>query len=415
MLFSVVAQNVISWMTGSLFYTSFLLHNGINLVNIGIVSAIPMLSQVLAVFSPFILESFPRRRFLLLGGRIAYYTLNLLCITIVPEIFQDASARVTAFAVILFAANIINSLCGCGYTVWHLNFIPDSIRAKYFASSIRIAHFFGLGLGVVSALVADSFSGSPHEYTVVVSLRYIAYVLGITEAILLALPKEYPYPQSNKPHIFDILTKPLKHRKFRMTMVIMFIHNVGEYVAASMVSAYLLEQVHVTFTFVQIINFMYPVFMTIFARSSTRNIQRLGWFKALALYSFLHFPTNIAYAFVNASNVWILLPIVRLTQHWLGATANVAYQNIPFINAPRENQSNYISFNTIICNLGAFAGVSLGTAFIKYNPNLDWNVFGFHFCNVQVLLLILAAFQIIVPVITMLLKKKYQLETAPNT
>ncbi|MBR5258838.1 MAG: hypothetical protein IKV51_07815, partial [Clostridia bacterium] len=33
MLFSVVAQNVIAWMTGSLFYTSFLLHNGINLVN----------------------------------------------------------------------------------------------------------------------------------------------------------------------------------------------------------------------------------------------------------------------------------------------------------------------------------------------------------------------------------------------
>ena len=79
MLFSVVAQNVIAWMTGSLFYTSFLLHNGINLVNIGIITAIPLLSNVIAVFSPFILESFPRRRYLLFAGRITYYTLNLLC------------------------------------------------------------------------------------------------------------------------------------------------------------------------------------------------------------------------------------------------------------------------------------------------------------------------------------------------
>ena len=94
----------------------------------------------------------------------------------------------------------------------------------------------------------------------------------------------------------------------------------------------------------------------------------------------------------------------------MGATANVAAQNIPFINAPRENQSNYISFNAITSNLGAFLGVSLGTAFIKYNPSLDWNVFGFRFCNVQVLLLMWAAFQVIVPAVTMLLLKGFGLE-----
>ena len=410
MLFSVVAQNVIAWMTGSLFYTSFLLHNGINLVNIGIITAVPLLSNVIAVFSPFILENFPRRRYLLLGCRIAYYTLNLLCITVVPEVFRDPSVRVTIFVILLFAANIINAMCSCGYTVWHLNFIPGDIRAGYFASSTRIAHFFGLGLGVLSAFVADSFTGSPHEYTVVVTLRYIAYALGIIEAVLLALPKEFSYPQNNKPRIMDIVTKPLKHVKFRMTMVIMFLYFMGQNVASGALSAYLLEQAHVTFTFVQIINFMYPVFMTIFARSSTNTIRRLGWYRAFALYTFIQFPTTIAYACVNAANVWVLLPIVRLIQHWMGATANVAAQNIPFINAPRENQSNYISFYTITSNLGAFLGVSIGTAFIKVHPNLGWNVFGFQFCNVQVLLLIWSAFQIVVPTVTMLLLKKYQLE-----
>lgn len=410
MLFSVVAQNVIAWMTGSLFYTSFLLHNGINLVNIGIITAIPLLSNVIAVFSPFILESFPRRRYLLFAGRITYYTLNLLCITVVPEVFREPSARVSAFVVILFTANIVNAMCSCGYTVWHLNFIPGDLRAGYFASSARIGNFFGLGLGVVSAFIADSFTGSPYEYTVVVAFRYIAYVLGITEAILLVLPKEFPYPQATKPRFTDIITKPLGQTKFRMTMVIMFLHCMGQNVAAGALSAYLLEQAHVTFTFVQIINFMYPVFMTIFARSSTNTIRRLGWYRAFALYFFIQFPTTVAYACVNASNVWILLPAVRLIQHWIGATANVAAQNIPFINAPRENQSNYISFNAITSNLGAFLGVSLGTAFIKYNPRLDWNVFGLHFCNVQVLVLMWAAFQMIVPAVTMLLLKRYALE-----
>ena len=415
MLFSVVVQNVISWLTGSLFYTAFLLHNGINLVNIGILTAMPLLSNALAVFSPYILERFSKRRFLLLGARITYYTLNLLCITLVPEVIHGEHARVVAFVVILLAANIVNSLCTSGYTVWHLNFIPGGYRAGYFASSTRIASYFGLGLGVIGALVADSLTGSPHEYTVVVTLRYLAYALGLAEAILLAFPVEFPYPQANRPNVLDIITKPLKHQKFRLTMIIMFLYSVGQNVSAGALNAYLLDQVGVSFTFVQVINFMYPVFMSIFAKSSQRNIQKMGWYKAFALFTFIQFPTTIAYACVNAGNVWVLMPIVRLIQHWMGATANVASQNLPFINAPRENQSNYISFNFIITNLGSFLGVSLGTLFIKHNPALDLNVFGFHFCNVQVLMLMWAAAQIVVPAVTMLLLGRYRLETVEET
>ena len=411
MLFSVVAQNVISWLTGSLFYTSFLLHNGINLVNIGIVTAIPFLSNMVAVFSPYILERYPRRRFLLLGARAAYYTLSLLCVTLVPYAISDPNACVWAFVVLMFAANVINTLCTSGYTVWHLNFIPGGFRTGYFASSTRIGSYCGLGLGLVGALVADRLTGSPYEYTVVVALRYAALVLGLTEAVLLALPKEFPYPQTDRPRLTDIFTRPLRHRKFRLTMLIVLLYNVGQNVSAGALNAYLLNDVGVSFTFVQAINFMYPVFMSIFARSSQRSIQRLGWCRAFALYTFLQFPTTIAYACVNASNVWVLMPIVRLVQHWLGATANVAALNLPFLNAPRENQSNFISFSTIVASLGSFLGVSLGTAFIQRNPDLDLAVLGMHFCNVQVLVLFWALAQIVVPAVTVFLLKRYQIET----
>ena len=59
MLGSSVITNIIAWMTGSLFYTSFLMANGIDLVKIGIISFVPYIANCFSVFAPAILERFP--------------------------------------------------------------------------------------------------------------------------------------------------------------------------------------------------------------------------------------------------------------------------------------------------------------------------------------------------------------------
>lgn len=410
MLYSVVAQNIISWLSGSLFYTSFLLQNGINLVNIGIITFVPYIANCFTIFIPFVLEKFRSRRWLLAVGRASYYTLYILGITVLTPMIENPSAKVAVFVAITFVANIINAMCNNGYSVWHLNFIPGGFRAGYFSSSTAIASYLGIGLGLLGSVVADALAGSAHEYTIIVVFRYIAYALGMLEAILLALPKEFPYPQTRAPRITDIFSRPLRQKKFMMTMLIMFLYNMGVGMTSGCLNAYLLDTVGVSFTFIQLINFMYPVFLTIFSRHSQNNIRRLGWYKAFAFFILLQFPTTLAYSFVTASNFWILMPIVRLIQHYTGSTANIAAQNLQFINATKEGQTNFLAFNTIVTSLGAFLGVSLATSFIAANPTLSLNVLGMNFCNVQVLMLAQAMFELCVPFLVLFLAKKFDLE-----
>ena len=130
MLTSSVLGNVISWLTGSLFYTSFLMANGIDLVKIGVISFVPYIANLFSVFSPSILERFPRRRWVLFGGRLTFHTLNIFAITIMPMLVHDQNARTVCFVALVFAANIINALFSSGYSAWHLNFIPNDIRAE---------------------------------------------------------------------------------------------------------------------------------------------------------------------------------------------------------------------------------------------------------------------------------------------
>ena len=52
MLLSSVIASVISWLTTGLFYTSFLMANGIDIVKIGIITFVPFIANCFSIFSP---------------------------------------------------------------------------------------------------------------------------------------------------------------------------------------------------------------------------------------------------------------------------------------------------------------------------------------------------------------------------
>ena len=60
MLLSAILASVINWLTTGLFYTSFLMANGIDIVKIGIISFVPFIANCFSIFSPSILERFPK-------------------------------------------------------------------------------------------------------------------------------------------------------------------------------------------------------------------------------------------------------------------------------------------------------------------------------------------------------------------
>ena len=70
-----------------------------------------------------------------------YYFLNIFAITIIPEIISDSGARIIAFIVVIFLANVINAITGSGYTVWHIKFVEPSRRAEYFSVQSLVATF----------------------------------------------------------------------------------------------------------------------------------------------------------------------------------------------------------------------------------------------------------------------------------
>ena len=394
--FASIATNL----TSGLFYTGFLSSHGINIVEIGILFFIPYIANIFSIFSPSILERFKKRRVILAAARASYFTLNILAVTVMPYIITDRAARMYAFIGIVFLSNIILALFSSGYPIWHLKFIPDEVRAEYFSVNSLVNAVVGCGASLGASIAADALAGSPYEQQVIVLLRLIGYAIALLDVFILCLPQEYDYEKSgDRPRFLDVFKKPLAHKSFAVSMVVISLYNFFAQIPASSLNYFLLNTIHAEYTLITAIDFIYPLALFLLLPFWKKVLYRFGWFKTFAIGELLHVGTTLLYSCISSTNYLWVLPTVRITQHIFGVGRNLAATNLMYVNMPLEDRTNYMSFYTVVINLANFLGMMSGTSFVAAFPNLDIQLFGLHFYNVQVLMWMQMAGQVLVPLL----------------
>ena len=402
-------SNIISGLTAGLFYTSFLMANGINIVNIGIISFVPSIASCFGIFAPSILERFKHRKWLLVGVRWFSSTLTILGVTLLPRFVEDTGLKTVLFVVLIFTANLVDHLVGSGFSVWHLQFMPERVRADFLAIQSLITNVVGLTVALVSGLVADSLAGSPYENTIIVVFRYIAYLLLLVDIAILAWPKEFPYERSReKPRLQDIIMLPLRSRKFILTVGVLWLYTFFSNIPASVLNVHLLNTVGVSYSYMNVVDIFYSLFLILLLRPWRQALRKIGWWKLFALTTIVQVPITLMYSCVTSTNYLWLMTTVRLLQHATGIGQSLAVGNLIYINLPRTDQTNYLSFNSLVGSVAGFLGGFVGTSFVAAFPNMELNLLGMSFCNVQVLQWILAVGQFLVPMLVFCFLKHLQ-------
>ena len=390
MISSSVLGGIAAGITGGVFYSGFLLGYGIDIVKIGILTFVPYIASIFSLLSPVVLERFQHRRTVLAIGRVIYYTINILGLTLLPRMVESPDGRTLGFALIVFLSAAVNNIFAPGYTVWHLNFLPDKIRADYFNISSCISTLLVGCVTLITSALADSLAGSPNQLDIIVLLRYIAYGVALLDVLVLCLPKEYPYPHSEGVRLkfTDTFRLPFKHKKFLLTMVLVMAgYTFAANISTPVINVHLLENVGVSYTLINGINFIYFLFFIMLGKACKKSITNNSWFKTFAIWLLINAVTFIPYAFVDAGNKTWAFILVRLAQHVAGIFVGMTYANFPYINTPKEDRTTYLAFYTIVVNAAALLSMLFGTWFVSAMGESTLTLFGKPLGSVPLLML----------------------------
>ncbi len=409
LLCATIVQSVANGFTTGIFYTGLLIGYGINIVNISIITLIPYLASLFSLLTPCVLERFPVRRRILTTARIAYYTVNILGITLLPALVKDPDARVFGLIAIVFVAYSINFLFG-GYTPWHIVYITPEVRTGYLSAVSLVSNLSSSFFLIVASIVTDHLPAEA-QLKLIVALRFAAYGIAFLDVYFLQKPNEPVYTSSTaKPSLLDIFRLPLSNKRFLLTCMISGLYTYVVHMAAGVQQAWLLQSVGTSYLYINCINGTYALIILITSPIWSRFMQRKGTFLALTAGCLLFAPTYFAYAFVTAENYTWLMTIIMLIQHCVSVLLTFSAGNLIYINLPKTDQTNYISFNTVLTNVSVLASVGTGTWVVAAMGGSVWHLLGHPMGGVPTLMLVQFILIVLLGLFVLLLRKKVEQE-----
>ena len=371
--------------TTGVFLTGFLLNAGMDQVQIGLVTSLPLAAGILYPLSPLLLEKFRRRKAVLGTARLLYHGLVILCVTLLPGRVPQSSL-LWWMAAALLLGNGCNILVASGFPAWHIGFLPEEIRGRFFAISGIVNSVFTAAAAFGASMLADAAKASDRQLYWMGVIRLAAFGMALAELVLLLLPKEPEYPKSSVKGI-RLLTLPFGNRKFCLTMIPVFAWMMVSTMTLYSANTYLLKEVQASYVFISILQAMNIVTTAIVMPFWHRLLLRTSWLQAFqkvflmfALYPFLHMLIT------KNTYLW-LLPVTMLVYQAILAGGTLYFNNMAYLFTPKEDRTAYLSWYLMLVSAGSLCGQGLSTLLLKLWPE-NWAFRNIHIAPAQRILLV---------------------------
>ncbi len=345
-----------------IFYTGFLSMYDISIEGAGIISYIPLIASCSSLFSSIILEKIKKRKKILIASKVYFYAMYILATTLMPQFIIDPTARLWCFGIILFLAYAVYALFSPGFTPWFYTFYPNDNerRTRYITYNQIFSSIMSSAVMLLSAVITDALKGSPAQDTIILVMRYLAFVLVLIDVFMQAQAIEYPYPPSPQIKFRQIFTLPFQYKKFLYCLLMMFAWNFIANLNNGLWNYHLLNHFDFSYTLINSMSVMYT-FILIFTQPFWRGVLRkYSWIKTFGLTCLIWMPTEVMFFLMNPTNLYLYVPLC-VAQNLLSVGLNLSYSNILYMNLPSENSTAHIAFYSVGCNLFAFLGLFVGT------------------------------------------------------
>lgn len=390
-LFFGYTSTVVNNLVGGNLLIGYMLLLGAGDRYIGTFSLVTTAMSLVQMFSPLVMERLEKRKSILLAARGMVNFLNIIALGLVNFLPVENQTKLVLVLVIILGSCLVNAVMNPGMAIWHLQSIPEEVRARYYAF-FNISSNIILLLSVFSASkLVDAFKQRGAELEGLLLIRLAALILCLLDFFFLWRIKEYSYARKYAGvNIKNILIYPLREKKYLKTTFVACLYCFSINIPGSFYTIYLLKDLKLDYSFINLVGMAYIPAVILFTPVWRKIIERTSWFKAmfiaLALLSF----TYAGQAFVTGDTVY-LYPVTAIYGMFFGPGTSLIFLNLPYVNIPEGSQTNFFGFFSTMTTMAGMLGLFCGLGFIEYTAAVNVSILGTGMQNKQYICLLTGA------------------------
>lgn len=357
-----LCYNAIINVLNGTYLTGFLLSFGASANDVNLAVTLLSLCNMIQLISPLFTERLTASKNLLTALRGLAHGINML---LLPVLAMSGIPEQWLLPVVLVLVSISQSLYAFvspGMGTWHMRSIPENMRLGFYSffNVINIVSVFVMLF--LAGVFADFFTGLVGQWAVPL-LRLAMGLFAVADILALRRIHEYP-PKPEPPKSLASFVK-------EMVQCIRHCPSYGKIIACASLwsfsanlpsqyyNAYLLEDLHMSFTFISFVGMFNAVAVILFTPFWKRLIQRQGLRNGLFFSIFLYAPYAMGLAFTGEGTLWLYpMSVIYSLVLYVGITLSFAIA--PYEGLPEERRTVYLALYNAFCAMSSLLGVLAG-------------------------------------------------------
>ncbi len=356
--------NAIFTLTSGAFLVGYASYLGANEQFNGIIMALPLLANIIQMFSPLVLEKLPRRRPLIVALCLFYRT--LLCLMMfIPFVTDSKPARLLILGSMYFLAYCASGFLTPASASWIISLVPEKLRGRYFGLRDMCILASAAVVSLVMGRILDLFKLHNQDYLGFVVVFSVALIITLFNVLTLKRIKEpevKPYDQTLD--IKRLISIPLRDKQFRKVVLLNILWNLSVQFSLPFFSVYMVNGLKLSYTYIMVIGIILSCVQSYSARIWGRISEKRSWeFTVVASMTVLGI-VHVTWSFINHSTYFLIIPFVQVLAGIGWAGVNLSLFNIQFKYAPQEGRTVFVGFNAALAGAAGFFSALMGSVVV---------------------------------------------------
>ncbi len=355
---------------------AFALALGANNFQIGVLAAIPFITQPFQLLFVILIERLRKRKIIAVSAFFLAQSLWILVALIPVFIGVPSALAISALMGLTAVRGFLAAATSAGYSSWLRDIVPQQIIGRTFSRRLMFGTIAAAAIGIAAALFIDYWRAQASEenallgYTIVIALG--ALVLGIPSAIFMARMPEPQMPAQSgpQPSPLRMLAAPLRDKNFQQLMKFLFSWGFALNLAVPFFAIYMLQRLEMPLSEVMALTVLSQLVNVIFFRVWGPLIDKLGNKAVLSVNASLYILVIVGWTFTTLPERHDLTIPLLVLLHFLagaaGAGISVAGGTIGMKLSPKGQATPYLAGASLAGNLGAGIGPLVGGLFADF-------------------------------------------------